>query len=139
MTTVCPGLMRTGSTYNALFKGRRRREFAWVHVLSSLPGLTIDAERAARQIIEACRQGDPELVITMPAKLGIALNALAPGLMARLMSATNWLLPAAGGDEGDVARPGWQSTSPLVPWALTVLSDRASAQNNERPAPIPQT
>ena len=135
VTTVCPGLMRTGSTYNATFKGRRQREFLWFHVLSSLPGMTIDAERAAAQIIEACRHGDAELVITLPARVGVALNALAPAVMARVMAAANWLLPSPTGREGDVARPGWQSTSALIPWALTVLSDRASVGNNEIPTP----
>jgi NAD(P)-dependent dehydrogenase (short-subunit alcohol dehydrogenase family) len=29
ITTVCPGLMRTGSPRNAVFKGRHRAEYAW--------------------------------------------------------------------------------------------------------------
>jgi NAD(P)-dependent dehydrogenase (short-subunit alcohol dehydrogenase family) len=139
VTTVCPGLMRTGSTYNATFKGLRQREFVWFHLLSSLPGLTIDAERAARQIIGACRHGDPELVITLPAKVGVALNAVAPGVMARVLTAANWLLPPATGEEGDAALPGWQSTSPLARWAWTALADRASIDNNEWPTPVAGT
>jgi NAD(P)-dependent dehydrogenase (short-subunit alcohol dehydrogenase family) len=135
VTTVCPGLMRTGSTYNASFKGRHEQEFAWFHVLDSLPLISIDARRAARQVVEACRHGDPELVITLPARLGILLNAVAPGLMARVLSATNWLLPSATGEEGDVVRSGWQSTSRLVPGALTASTDRASVENNEWPVP----
>src|SRR5262249_1627723 len=75
VTTVCPGLMRTGSTYNAWFKGRRRREFAWFHFADSIPGVSIDAKRAARQIVDACRHGDSELVITPAARLGILMNA----------------------------------------------------------------
>src|SRR5512145_3358087 len=38
VTTVCPGLMRTGSTYNAKFKGRHRQEFGWFHVSDATPG-----------------------------------------------------------------------------------------------------
>lgn len=53
VTTVCPGLMRTGSTYNAWFKGRHRHEFAWFHLADSIPGLSIDATRAARRIVES--------------------------------------------------------------------------------------
>ncbi len=37
VTTVCPGLMRTGSAVNALVKGRHEAEFAWFGTLSSLP------------------------------------------------------------------------------------------------------
>ena len=29
VTNVCPGMMRTGSPFNAWFKGRHRDEFAW--------------------------------------------------------------------------------------------------------------
>src|SRR5436190_1654514 len=69
ITTVSPGLMRTGSPFNAWFKGRHREEFAWFTIADSLPVLTIDARKAAQQIVEACRCGDAELVISWPAKL----------------------------------------------------------------------
>src|SRR5262249_43237660 len=50
VTTVCPGLMRTGSPRNALFKGDNRAEYAWFSVADSLPVLSINTKRAARQI-----------------------------------------------------------------------------------------
>ena len=133
VTTVCPGLMRTGSTYNAWFKGQHRREFAWFHLSDSIPGISIGARRAARQIIEACRYGDAELIITPSARMAVLLNAVSPGVMARAMAFGNRLLPSpiAGGSE---ARSGWQSVSRLVPSRLTRLSDRASVENNELPA-----
>jgi hypothetical protein len=37
VTTVCPGLMRTGSPRNANFKGRHREEYAWFSISDSLP------------------------------------------------------------------------------------------------------
>src|SRR5690606_33875253 len=45
VTTVCPGLMRTGSPRNALFKGRHRAEYAWFAIADSLPLATISSER----------------------------------------------------------------------------------------------
>jgi len=51
VTTVIPGLMRTGSPPNALFKGQHQREYAWFSVLDSLPVTSVGAEKAARQII----------------------------------------------------------------------------------------
>ena len=78
MTTVSPGLMRTGSPFNAWFKGRHREEFAWFTVSDSLPLLTIDAARAARQIVEACRRGDAELVVSWPAKLAVDRQCRVP-------------------------------------------------------------
>ena len=47
VTTVCPGLMRTGSAGNAWFKGKNEQEAAWFTVSSSAPLATIAAERAA--------------------------------------------------------------------------------------------
>ena len=58
VTTVSPGLMRTGSPFNAQFKGRHREEFTWFAVADSIPLLSIDAASAARKIVDACRCGD---------------------------------------------------------------------------------
>ena len=131
VTTVIPGLMRTGSTYNARFKGRHRQEFGWFHVSDATPGLSMHARRAARQIIEACRNGEPELILTLPARLAVVLNAIAPNAMAALMSATNRVLPAPTDANGDEAKSGWQSTSAVAPSWVTSLADRATAENNE--------
>src|SRR5919205_2751499 len=57
VTTVCPGMMRTGSPFNAWFKGRHRDEFAWFVISDSLPLASIDARRAAAQLIDGCRHG----------------------------------------------------------------------------------
>ena len=133
VTTVCPGLMRTGSTYNATFKGKHRLEFAWFHIADALPGLSIDAQSAARQIIEACRRGDAELIISLPARLAVIGNAIAPNAMAALMHLTNRLLPSAAGVEGNEERSGWQSVSRAAPSALSSAADRATFENNEVP------
>src|SRR5437879_7816866 len=37
VTTVFPGLMRTGSPVNAMFKGQRPQEYAWFAISDSLP------------------------------------------------------------------------------------------------------
>jgi NAD(P)-dependent dehydrogenase (short-subunit alcohol dehydrogenase family) len=133
ITTVCPGLMRTGSTYNARFKGQHRQEFAWFHVADSLPILSIGARRAARQIVDACRHGDPELVITAAARAAVLFNAISPAATARLMAFANRLLPAPTHLGGNASRPGWLSVSPAAPSRLTTLADRASIENNEWP------
>jgi NAD(P)-dependent dehydrogenase (short-subunit alcohol dehydrogenase family) len=134
VTTVLPGLMRTGSPFNAWFKGRHRDEFTWFAVSSSIPGMTIDAARAAGQIVDACRHGDAELVITWPARLAIIANAIAPEAVAFGMNVANRLLPGPTDEpSGDVRRSGWQSDSNWAPSVLTRLSDRAAARNNELP------
>ena len=134
VTTVCPGLMRTGSTYNARFKGQHRNEFAWFHVSNAIPGFSISASRAARQIVDACRHGDPELVITPTARLAVLANAISPATTARALAMANRLLPKAG-DTGGASHSGWQSVSRFVPSMLTRLSDRATSEHNELPEP----
>ena len=130
VTTVCPGLMRTGSPVNALFKGQRPKEYAWFAIADSLPLSSIDARRAARQIVEACRRGDAELVITAQARLAILARTAAPEFFADVMTAMNGLLPGPAPD-GDEARPGRESESAWVPSALTALTQTAAKENNE--------
>ena len=131
VTTVNPGLLRTGSPPNAGFKGRHRAEYSWFSIADALPITSIDARRAARQIIDACRYGDAELTITWQAKAAILANALAPRLMADLLALTNRILPRPTGTGGDAKYTGRGSRFALVPSPLTVLSDRATLENNE--------
>jgi short-subunit dehydrogenase len=133
VTTVCPGMMRTGSPFNAWFKGNHRDEFAWFVISDSIPLASIDAKRAAAQIVDACRFGDAELVITVPAKLAVIANAVMPEGMALMMSIGNRLMPAPAPGEGTEAHSGWQSLSDWAPSKLTTLTDRAAAENNELP------
>jgi NAD(P)-dependent dehydrogenase (short-subunit alcohol dehydrogenase family) len=131
VTTVCPGLMRTGSPLNATFKGRHPKEFAWFAISDSLPLATIDATRAARQILEACRRGDAELVITVQAKLAIIARTVAPELFAKAMTMINSLLPQSTGADGDTTRLGRESQSEWAPSKLTAPTYRAAMENNE--------
>jgi NAD(P)-dependent dehydrogenase (short-subunit alcohol dehydrogenase family) len=131
VTTVSPGLMRTGSPVNASVKGNHEAEYAWFAISDSLPGLTVSAENAAHQIIDACRYGDPELTITLPAKLAIIANHLAPGAVANAMIAANGILPGPNSEGGDVDKRGGESTSKWAPSAATVLTDKAAVVNNE--------
>jgi NAD(P)-dependent dehydrogenase (short-subunit alcohol dehydrogenase family) len=131
VTTVCPGLMRTGSPRNASFKGQHRREYAWFVVSDSLPWLSMDAERAAEQILNACRRGDARLVLGMHLKGALLLNELFPGALTSLLSLTNRLLPGPDAEALTQTHAGSQSQSALAPSWLTRLSDRAALRNNE--------
>jgi len=131
VTTVSPGLMRTGSPAHADMKGRHEAEYAWFAIADSLPGLSTSAESAARQIIDACRYGDPELTITLPARMAMMANHLAPAVVARAMMAVNRILPSPNGSDGDRRRRGRESTSKWAPSAATVLTDKAAVVNNE--------
>jgi NAD(P)-dependent dehydrogenase (short-subunit alcohol dehydrogenase family) len=130
VTSVFPGLMRTGSPRNATFKGRHRDEYAWFAVSDSLPVTSINAERAASQIIEACRRGRAELVITTQAQAAVKFRALFPEATADILAAVNRLLPGPGGI-GRARAKGKESESALAPSVLTTLTERAARRNNE--------
>ena len=95
---------------NALFKGHNRTEYALFSIADSLPGLSVSAELAARQIVNACRYGDPELVISWPAKLAALFHGLFPGATADALGAVDRLLPGPGG-VGSRSVKGRDSTS----------------------------
>jgi len=130
ITTVCPGLMRTGSPRNAMFKGQHRAEYAWFSILGSIPLVSMNADRAARQIISACRYGRAKVTLSPLAKLAVAANTFAPELVADANSLVASLLPARGG-VGRVAVPGRESESSWSPSTLTKLNERAAIRNNE--------
>ncbi|MDY7229296.1 SDR family NAD(P)-dependent oxidoreductase [Hyalangium rubrum] len=133
VTTVCPSLMRTGSPPNATFKGDHEKEYAWFFLSDSLPGFSMNAERAARRILEGCRRGDAEVLVGLPAKLGAVARTLAPNLTAALMARINRWLPQ---DSTQDRYTGSQSETPLTRSWLTELSRKAASRNNENEVPI---
>jgi NAD(P)-dependent dehydrogenase (short-subunit alcohol dehydrogenase family) len=115
VTTIAPGLMRTGSYNAALFKGDQDAEAAWFSVSASLPGLTMDAARAAKQIVHAVRRGERERILTAPANLADRLHRAAPLLTSTAVAlAGAFLLPgnnSHGSPEHKRSRPGWGLSS----------------------------
>jgi len=133
VTTVCPGLMRTGSHVNAFFKGQHQKEFALFSVANSSPLLSTSSAQAARQIIEACRFGASQLVVTPQARLLRLVNSLFPTVTAEFLSLLNRLLPGPGSADGDRPKRGWESESSISPSRLTRSADLAANKNNEVP------
>ena len=134
VTTVCPWLIRTGSHYNVQVKGQYAREFTWFALGDSLPLVSVSAERAADQIVEACRRGRARLVLAPQGKAALLASELFPEVSAAGLKLVSSLLPSPDA-EGFKARSGWEvkADTPLVPSVLTQLSDRAGARNNETP------
>ncbi|WP_460908784.1 SDR family NAD(P)-dependent oxidoreductase [Spirosoma areae] len=130
VTTICPGLIRTGSPRNAIFKGQNKKEYAAFKLSGSIPFFTIDSTDCARQIIDACRYGEAERIISLPAKLGASLQGSAPNLVAELMTVVNGALPEPGGI-GQQRALGKESESTLSESVLTTLTDQAARENNE--------
>jgi len=133
VTTVSPGLMRTGSPFNAWFKGQHRQEFTWFAIADSLPLISIDARRAAAQVVDAARHGDAELVISWPAKLAVAGAATFPNVAAGALGLANRALPGPADEHGNRSFSGWQSGSSWAPSVLTRSTERSATENNELP------
>ncbi|HEV2735590.1 MAG TPA: SDR family NAD(P)-dependent oxidoreductase [Longimicrobiaceae bacterium] len=118
VTTIVPGLMRTGSPMNAEFHGDPAAEFGWFSAADATPLTAMSAERAARRIVEAVRRGEAEVTLTWQAKLLRLTHDLFPGATADLMGVANRLLPDAPDGGGRVAagrEAAGEARSPLAP------------------------
>jgi short-subunit dehydrogenase len=136
VTTVCPGLMRTGSPRNVGVKGRYEQEYGWFVLGDSLPGASMSARRAARKIVDAAMHGDGEVILGVPAQAAARLYGVAPGFVAELVRLQNqWVLPRRpekwDSGEGAAKQMGWESESGVTRSFLTTLTQKAAAENNE--------
>lgn len=130
VTTVSPGLLRTGSHANALFKGKRQKEYAWFAGMQGLPFFSTSAERAARKIVRACRAGQPHVTITIAARLAIAADAIAPNMSSYMRDAATRLLPGATSGDADIPKKG-REVDEMPPKTLTHLADREISRHNQ--------
>ena len=121
VVTIAPGLMRTGSFLNAWFKGDQERESTWFGLSSSMPGLSMSADRAARQIVAATARGDAEKILSTPANILARFHGLFPGATADILGVVDRLILPRGGPSG--ARRGRETRSLQSPMmtAATVL------------------
>jgi short-subunit dehydrogenase len=139
VTTVVPGLMRTGSHLQARFTGQADKEFTWFSLGASLPLLSMDAERAARQIVGAIRERQAEIILTPAGQVVSRVAQLAPGLTSGVLHLVQRLaLPApsqsAGGGDGE-GTPGQELEPAFSRKAfdrLTALGRTAADRFNER-------
>jgi NAD(P)-dependent dehydrogenase (short-subunit alcohol dehydrogenase family) len=136
VTTIVPGLMRTGSVVNVLAKGNKQAEVGWFSVLGSLPIVSMDASRAARQIVRAMRRGRAEEVVGLPAKLAVRAYALFPNLSAAILELVASMLPKPVPGQGMSSTLGRDVPGafdrPMIRY-LTLLSRKAAVRNNEVP------
>jgi short-subunit dehydrogenase len=135
VTTVVPGLMRTGSHERASFAGRRNEEFTWFSLGASLPVVSMDAERAAGQIVTAMRRRQAEIILTPAGQVVARAAAVLPGLTSAVLHAVqNLVLPASGGgqDEPAEGRKLRPAINPAVFGRLTALGRTAARRFNQQ-------
>lgn len=132
VTTVFPGLVRTGSPRNVPVKGNHEAEYAWFKTADSLPLLSATAETTADQIIGALKKGTAELVTTLPGKLLSLMDEVFPELTADIFSLTNRLLPRAATDAAGLQRRyGHEVETGASRNVFAKNSDEAAERNNE--------
>jgi short-subunit dehydrogenase len=130
VTTVVPNLMRTGSPRNITVKGDHASEYAWFKLAGSAPMLSLDADEAAKKIINAMEHGEGEIVLSMTARLGVFLQGLTPGFIPFLMGIANNVLPV-NVHLGEKPMKGYENESELTLNGVGMLSDEAASRNNE--------
>lgn len=100
VTTVCPGLMRTGAHVQVEVAGDAEKEYRWFALGATVPGLSISARAAARKVFAATVAGKAELTITPQAWLGARVVGLAPNFSQWFAAMANQLvLPAPNGNK----------------------------------------
>lgn len=139
VTTVAPGLMRTGSHLRAEFTGRHGAEYAWFAPSATLPGIAMDPERAAARIVDGVLAGRAYVLLSLVTKIGARVNGLAPTTTAALMGLFARLLPAGPPPEATTTVQGYQVEQGLKPLpaalvkAVTILGRSSARRWNQRP------
>jgi short-subunit dehydrogenase len=129
VTTIVPGLMRVGSPVNAFFKGDPEKEFAWFSLGAATPLTAMNAESAARRIVQATRRGEAEVTLSWQAKLLRLTHDLLPGATQDLLGVVNRLLPQ-GEEVRDNVR-GMEMDTVVAPSPLTTLMNRAAHETHQ--------
>ena len=133
-TSIDPGLMRTGSHERAYFTGESQNEYAWFAPSASLPVLSMNADRAARLIVDGVLAGRPIVLLGWLPKVAQRVRGIAPGLTIRALGVVNRVLPSASPQQTDlvVGATAKQRLGSRVVNALSTLGSKAAQRNNER-------
>lgn len=129
VTTVLPGLMRTGSHLQAWFKGQRPTEFALFSLIGGAPVTSMSAERAARLILAASARGQADAVIPFTYRQIARLSALMPNATIAGLAAVSSVMP---GPRTRFAAQGKNMKLPKLVKGVAVMNERAADRNNQR-------
>jgi hypothetical protein len=105
-----------------------------------MPLVSMDAERAARQVVEAIRRGESEWFLGITATLATRFHGLFPGTTVELLGLVNRFLPRARPDQ-TASAPGHQIHARLdsrLLDAATTLGQRAAERFNETHPTAPE-
>ena len=135
VTTILPGVLRTGSHLNAYYKGDPEQEFGWFGTSASLPFVSMQPERAAQQIVEAAKNRQPERVLSLQAVILARLHGLFPATATRLFTLVNRLALPADRDSQSEQERGMNVKKSSFQKVLTSLGETAARQLRQFPGP----
>jgi short-subunit dehydrogenase len=131
VTTVTPGLMRTGSYVGVKLRGRHPDELRWFTAMSATPLTSMRADRAAGKIIQACREGRATITPGVQAKLAVMLHALAPNVYASINAMVDRAVLPQPVEAGDRAR----MATDVDPGAVKKLLSEGTRRTYNQPQP----
>ena len=130
VTTIAPGLLRTGGHRNAEFKGDREAEYAWFSLGDTLPFAALDSAQAAREIVAATRRGEAERILSLPASVAARFHGAFPALTTDLLALVNRALPSKNGGSHTAAPGNAIHAREPVPFQQVVNMAEGSASDD---------
>lgn len=95
VTTICPGLMRTGGEAHAVYTGQKEKEKRWFDLAAKSRLVGVSPEYAANRIFSAVQAGRAEITISAQAWLAARFHGLAPETNQAINALANhYVLPA---------------------------------------------
>lgn len=143
VTTVNPGIMRTGSYIQARYTGDTQKEFNWFAAGGTLPLSATNASAAARKIVRGLINNSAEIGIGLQAIVASRLVNVSPELSAVLLQAANAFLPdAPAASEQNPATQFWEADRSIpgkayrgsLPGVLEHFGNRSIDRYNQEPA-----
>jgi short-subunit dehydrogenase len=134
VTTVTPGLMRTGSYVGVRLRGQHHKELRWFAGLADAPMLSISAARAARQIIEATRRGRAAITPLWYARAAQMIEAVGPNTFAAVSGLVDRHILPSSDPKGSAAESA-RRASDVDPGLVKVTLSEERRRRFHQPAP----
>jgi short-subunit dehydrogenase len=139
VTTVAPGLMRTGSHLRAEFTGNQGAEYGWFAPSATLPLIAMNPEKAAAKIVDGVLAGRAYVLLSLMTKLAARVGGLAPTTTAAALGLAARLLPSGRSPAATDTVQGYTVENRLKPVpaalirAVTTLGRASARRLNQRP------
>jgi short-subunit dehydrogenase len=133
VTTVTPGLMRTGSYVNVRLRGQHPDEFRWFAVMSATPLTSMLPRRAAAQIIAAVREGRAAVSPHWQSRTAQVAAAVAPNTTSAIKAVVDRVVlpPPSTDPSADAAR----LAADVDPGAVKRLLSEETRRKYQQPRP----